>query len=57
MNYERPVTLHDYRYVGDSRRSRERIRRRQRNWLAQLQAMPVVERTAMLEVLTGKVEP
>lgn len=51
MNYQRPTVLHDYQYIGDSRRSRERIRRRQRNWLAQLNAMPGLERRAMLEAL------
>lgn len=51
MNYERPVHLHDYRYIGDGRRSRERIRRRQKNWHEQLMAMSEQERLAMLEVL------
>ncbi|MEM9825205.1 MAG: hypothetical protein AAF958_01390 [Planctomycetota bacterium] len=53
MNYPRPRTLHDYRYVGECRRSRERIRRRQRNWVSQLEAMPDPERAAMLEALRG----
>ncbi len=39
MNYSKPVYLHDYRYVGDCRRSRERIRRRQQTWRKQLEAM------------------
>jgi len=51
MNYPRPERLHDYRYVGECRRSRERIRRRQRNWVSQLEAMPDPERAAMLEAL------
>ncbi|MEM8913556.1 MAG: hypothetical protein AAGC97_17495 [Planctomycetota bacterium] len=51
MNYANPRRLHDYRYVGDCRRSRERIRRRQRSWVSQLEAMPELERCAMLEVL------
>lgn len=51
MNYEQPDSLHDHRYVGDCHRSRERIRRRQRNWLSQLAAMPPRERAAMLEAL------
>lgn len=53
MNYERPVFLHDYRFIGDGRRSRERIRRRQINWREQLLAMSQQERSAMLEVLNG----
>lgn len=55
MNYPKPIELHDYRYIGKCRRSRERIRRRQRNWVAQLQAMPTMERDAMLEALNDSV--
>lgn len=51
MNYSKPVQLHDYRYIGDTRRSRERIRRRQKNWREQLLRMSEQERLAMLEVL------
>lgn len=51
MNYARPTQLHDYRYIGADRRSRERIRRRQRNWSSQLRAMDVQERAAMLAAL------
>lgn len=53
MNYEKPVYLHDYRYIGDGRRSRERIRRRQTNWKSQLRKMSVQEREAMLHALQG----
>jgi hypothetical protein len=51
MNYTKPVELHDYAYIGDGRRSRERIRRRQKNWREQLNRMSDQERLAMLEVL------
>jgi hypothetical protein len=51
MNYQSPEILHDYQYIGDGRRSRERIRRRQKNWREQLLAMPEQQRMAMLEVL------
>jgi site-specific DNA-adenine methylase len=51
MNYGRPERLHDYRYVGDCRRNRERTRRRQRNWVSQLEAMSDRERDAMIEAL------
>lgn len=51
MNYQKPVELHDYQYIGDSRRIRERIRRRQKNWREQLKRMSEQERLAMLEVL------
>lgn len=51
MNYRKPEDLHDFRFIGDDRRSRERIHRRQRNWRKQLEAMTEVERRAMLESL------
>lgn len=51
LNYPRPTKLHDCRYAGDDRRSRERIRRRQRNWVSQLAAMCDRERDAMMESL------
>jgi hypothetical protein len=51
LNYQKPARLHDYQFIGDCRRSRERIRRRQRNWHTQLMAMSPAERAAMLESL------
>ena len=51
LNYQKPERLHDYQFIGDCRRSRERIRRRQRNWLNQLRAMEPRERAAMLDSL------
>lgn len=53
MNYSKPVKLHDYQYIGDGRRSRERIRRRQKNWREQLMQMSEQEQLAMLEVLNS----
>lgn len=51
MNYPDAGILHDHRFLGNTRRQRERIRRRQINWLSQLNAMGDRERAAMLEVL------
>lgn len=51
MNYLDTDNLHDFRYIGNTRRERERIRRRQINWRKQLDAMSVRERAAMLAVL------
>ena len=51
MNYPETDLLHDFRYIGNTRRERERIRRRQVNWLSQLHAMSDRERYAMLNVL------
>lgn len=54
MNYGKPVQLHDYQYLGDCRRNRERIRRRQKNWHEQLMEMSEQERLAMLDILKAK---
>lgn len=54
MNYQKPVDLHDFRYIGDSRRQRERIRRRQINWRKQLLSMSEQERLAMLHFLNSR---
>ena len=43
MNYPPPVGLHDYRYLGDNFRERERITKRTKNWVARLKKMPVLE--------------
>jgi len=48
MNYPKPKRLHDYRYLGDTYRDRERIRRKQRNKLKELEAMDPMERNAMI---------
>jgi hypothetical protein len=54
LNYPETDDLHDFRHIGDSRRERERIRRRQRNWREQLNAMGDRERAAMLAVLNER---
>jgi DNA adenine methylase len=55
MNY-RTTLLHDYRYIGNCRRTRERIRRRQINWRKQLIQMTAIERAAMLDVLNQPID-
>jgi site-specific DNA-adenine methylase len=48
MNYPiPPVELHDYRYLGDNFRERERIKLKSKYWLARLKKMPVLERNAL----------
>jgi len=39
-----PVELHDYRYLGDNFRERERLKLISKNLLARLKKMPVLER-------------
>lgn len=47
MNYPPPVELHDYRYLGETFRERERIKRKKQRWLNRLQKMDILERQAM----------
>lgn len=57
MNYDHPRILHDYRYVGDCRRARERLRRRQQSWLSILDSMGADERAAMVDALSRPQSP
>lgn len=50
MNFE-PVLLHDYQYLGENFRERERIKRKQQRWRDRLAALPPAERKAMLDIL------
>lgn len=52
MNYSAPLELHDYRYLGDNFRERERIKRKSIRWVSRLERMPVLERQALLNALT-----
>jgi hypothetical protein len=58
FNFPAPVELHDYQYLGDNFRQRERIKRKKRRWTARLERMPALERQALfaaiLETTPGK---
>ncbi len=51
MNYSPPVQLHDYRYLGDNFRHRERIKNKTNRWVNRLKSMPVLERQAILSAI------
>lgn len=51
LNFPEPAELHDYRYLGQGYRERERLNRLQARWRRRLAAMPVLERRALLAVL------
>lgn len=51
MNYPTPQELHDYRYIGDTFRERERMKLIKRNWIRRLKSMPVLEREALLSAI------
>lgn len=48
MNYPPPVALHDYQYIGEDFRERERIKRKKTRWLFNLRSMPTKDRQAIL---------
>lgn len=52
-NYQAPAALHDYRYLGRTYRERERIKRKAARWRANLDAMPELERQALLSVIAA----
>jgi site-specific DNA-adenine methylase len=51
FNYDWPIELHEYTYLGDTFRDRERIRRKRKRWLNNLRKMDGQERLAMLEAI------
>ena len=48
MNYGEPTALHDYRYLGESFRDRERIKRKKQRWVRKIESMPHLERMALM---------
>ena len=54
MNYPEPFELHDYSYLGENFRERERIKRKKDRWRLKLQSMPALERFAILSVLQDR---
>lgn len=50
-NFPQPNELHDYRFLGDDRRQRERIKRKKDRWVNKLKVMPDLERYAILGAL------
>lgn len=51
MNYPEPVALHDYRYLGDDFRERERIKRKVKRWHKKFSDLPKLEQCGILSSL------
>ncbi len=51
MNYSTPMALHDYQYLGDNFRERERLKRIRNRWKERLLRMPELERRALSSML------
>lgn len=50
-NFPTPIQLHDYRYLGENFRERERIKRKKSRWVARLERMPALEKMALLSAI------
>jgi len=53
MNYPEPIELHDYRYLGENFRERERLKRIRTRWLARLGRMDRLERLMLSAAIAG----
>lgn len=52
MNFPEHLELHDYRYLGEGFRERERIKRKTARWVRRLREMPALERHAMMAAIS-----
>lgn len=48
MNYPEPIALHDYSFLGEDFRERERIKRKINRWQNRIDKMPTLEKRALL---------
>lgn len=51
MNYNEPLQLHDYSYLGRNNRERQDLKRMRERWVKKLEAMPLLKRQALLSAL------
>lgn len=51
MNFAEPLELHDYQYLGDNFRERERIKRKRNRWRSRLETMDALERHAIMSAI------
>lgn len=51
FNFPKPVELHDYNYLGEGFRERERIKRKRKRWVERLKRMPTLERQSLLSAI------
>jgi DNA adenine methylase len=56
FNFPPPVELHDYQFLGENFRQRERIKRKKLRWTARLQRMPILERQSLLSAIAETAE-
>jgi len=51
MNFDPQARLHDYSYLGRTFRERERIKRKTARWVARINALPELERRALVRAM------
>lgn len=51
FNYPVPETLHDYSFIGEGFRERERIKLQRNRWVSRFKKLPVLEKNAMVDSL------
>lgn len=51
MNYDLPMALHDYSFLGCDYRERERIKKKKKRWITKLRGMERLERQALLAAI------
>lgn len=53
FNFPKPTVLHDYRYLGENFRERERLKRKIERWRSRIAKMPQLEKQALLSVISA----
>ena len=53
FNYPEPEELHDYSYLGETFRERERIKKKRDRWILRILNTPVLERNALFKELSA----
>jgi len=52
-NYDAPVALHDYRFLGESFRQRQDLKRQIASWTGKLKRMPPLKKQALLAAIAA----
>jgi DNA adenine methylase len=53
FNFPEPVALHDYRFLGETFRERQDLKRQRERWIARLEAMSVLKKRMLLSAIAG----
>lgn len=56
MNYPEPDRLHDYKFLGSDFTDRQRIKRKIKRWIKKLNALPALERAAIIDAIIEEID-